>query len=98
MGHPPLNDAPSYVVLASDRWRRQLLVLWRHPSASQFPIPAATVFDRALLGLKVDVDDAKALGITVRPFEVVEQRPYEVALNGHSLALGLKDGGNMRLE
>src|ERR1700754_5328946 len=37
-----------------------------------------TAFDGALLRPVVDVNDAEAAFITVRPFEVVEQRPDEI--------------------
>src|SRR5262245_4281701 len=48
-------------------------------------VPASTVLRRALAGLVVDVDQAEALGIAVRPLEVVEQAPDEVALDARAV-------------
>src|SRR3546814_2968798 len=41
------------------------------------------VLERARLGLEIDMDDAEALGIAERPFEIVEQRPQHVAAHVH---------------
>ena len=49
------------------------------PGASQLPVPQPAVLDDALLGLIVDIDDPEAFRVTERPFEVVQERPNEIA-------------------
>ena len=44
-------------------------------------IGLGAVLERALLGFKVDVNDAEALGVTLCPFEVVHERPGVVRLH-----------------
>src|SRR3546814_17323040 len=48
------------------------------------------VLERARLGLEIDMDDAEALGIAERPFEIVEQRPQHVAAHVHPPRDGLR--------
>ena len=46
----------------------------------------ARILDGALLGLVIDMDDAKAFGISHRPFEVIHHRPLHVSADvGSSL-------------
>jgi len=47
--------------------------------SDELAVPVATIFDHAALGFEVDVHDAKAARKAPRPFEVVQQRPGEVA-------------------
>src|SRR5699024_4005788 len=47
--------------------------------ADHVPLPTPGIFDRALLSLVVDIDDAKAYDVAVGPFKVVEERPQEVS-------------------
>src|ERR1044072_1293783 len=42
-------------------------------------VPVRAVLERTTPGREVDVDDAEALRVPVRPLEIVQQRPHEVA-------------------
>src|SRR5690348_12829327 len=55
--------------------------LAQHASAARNDarIEVGAVLRRALLVLEVDMHDAEALRIAMRPFEIVQQRPREVA-------------------
>src|SRR5690242_14985759 len=48
-------------------------------AADELRIPPVRVFWRALEGFKVDVDQAEPFAVALMPFEVVEDRPVEVA-------------------
>src|SRR5439155_15042269 len=50
---------------------------------------------RALLVFEIDVDDAEAFRITVRPLEIVEQRPREVAAHVNARRTGGVNGRNV---
>src|SRR5262249_46789464 len=56
------------------------------------------VFRRALLRLEVDVHDAEALRVAVRPLEVVEQRPHEVSPHVYAAFDRRVDGLDVRAE
>src|SRR5687767_14393746 len=56
--------------------------------ADEVGVPPATRLHPALLGPVVDVDDAEPLAVSVRPLEVVQQRPHEVATQRHPLGDG----------
>lgn len=43
-------------------------------------IPVARILDGALLGLEIDMDDAKALLVSKCPLEVIKERPLVVTL------------------
>src|SRR5262245_18680593 len=47
--------------------------------ADHLAVPAERVLRRAALRREIDVDQPEALAVTLRPFEVVEQAPREVA-------------------
>src|SRR5213076_12665 len=48
-------------------------------------VPVEAVLRNALERRVVDVDDPEALRVPVRPLEVVEQAPDEVALHGNAV-------------
>src|SRR5450755_2735735 len=54
-------------------------------------VPVAALLDDALLGWEVDVDEAEARTIALRPLEVVQQGPGEVAFNRNTLGDRLFD-------
>src|SRR5262245_36304555 len=58
-------------------------------------VPLSRVLDRSLLGLVVDVDQAKALGEAEAPLEVVEDRPDEVAAHRGAVGEGLVGRGDV---
>lgn len=63
-------------------WRRRLpLGVLQSIAGDHASIPAAAVLDRARLRGIVNMNDAKARSITVRPLEVIHQGPYEKASN-----------------
>src|SRR5262245_50384622 len=54
-------------------------------------IPESRILDRAALAArKVDVHDAEALRVALRPFEVVEQAPAVVAADAHAVVDGAR--------
>ena len=59
------------------------LVLSYDPS-----IPFARIFDDALLGFILYPDKTEAFGVAVRPLEIVQQRPDEVAAHIHAILHG----------
>src|ERR1700730_1536979 len=44
-------------------------------------IEVERVFQAALKGPIVNIDQAKSLAVAVRPFKIVEQRPYEIPMH-----------------
>src|SRR4051812_21278783 len=60
------------------------------------PLPAA--LERPLLAEVVDVDEPEPARVTPRPFEVVHQRPHEVALEWQPLLQRRGAGENVLLE
>src|SRR5579863_9354170 len=54
-------------------------------------IEPGALFRRTPLGGEIDVDDAEALGIAQRPFEIVEQRPDHIALDVYASGYGVVD-------
>src|SRR5690349_7982610 len=61
-------------------------------------IPATTIFDDAALGWIIDVDEAKALAISLCPLEVIQERPDKIAFHGHTLTYYLGNGLYMRTQ
>src|SRR5262249_24687000 len=49
------------------------------PACDQCRVPMKRRFRKTLLGRIVDIDDAKSRLVPRRPFEIVEQRPDEIA-------------------
>src|SRR5713226_10754536 len=91
--------------------RQRLLseCIWRsgiEPRLSQIPAPRANHFliklraglQRTLLCLEVDVDDAEALRIAQRPFEIVEKRPDAIAAQVDAFPDGLTRGAQVLSE
>src|SRR6185312_13330167 len=64
-------------------------------AADDVGVPVAGALDGAGLGGVVDVDEAEALGVAVRPLEVVQQGPGEVAGERGALAGGGGAGGQV---
>ena len=61
-------------------------------------IPAVAGLGYPLERLEVNVDDAEPLGVSIRPLEVVEQRPDEVAGDRDALVDRVCDGPEMGFE
>ena len=51
------------------------------PPSARFGVEVERVFGAAVLRLVVDMDQAKAFAVAEGPFEIVEQRPDEIALD-----------------
>src|SRR3954451_8957527 len=73
-------------------WLRLLLSMAL--GADELTVPVTTVLDCPPLRFEVDVHDPEATREPPRPLEVVEQRPREVAHQGHAAF----DRGRGRLE
>jgi len=58
-------------------------------------VPVAAFLDNALLGLEIDVNDTKTLGVAKAPLEVVHQGPHEVAVQRHATLDGVVSGLEM---
>src|SRR3954467_6968238 len=61
-------------------------------------VPVEGALRRADLGLVVDVDQPEALGVALRPLEVVHQRPAVVATDVDPLGDRRGDGAQMPVE
>src|SRR3954451_22856669 len=66
--------------------------------SDEVAVPVEAVLRHTLEGRVVDVDDPEALRVAVRPLEVVEQAPHEVALHRRPVGDRLRDGRGVRLE
>src|SRR6266542_4446573 len=66
--------------------------------ADHLAVPVGAVLPGPPLRPVVDVHDAETLGIAISPFEVVQQRPDEVAANVHALAQRLVRRRQMRAQ
>src|SRR3954447_20381141 len=61
-------------------------------------VPVEAALRHALERRVVDVDEPEALPVAPRPFEVVEERPREVAAQGHALCDGARRAGEVAVE
>jgi hypothetical protein len=61
-------------------------------------IPAGAVFEEALLGCKIDPDDAKTLRVAKRPLEIIEKRPDKITRQGNTSLDGCVCSLEMRLQ
>lgn len=66
--------------------------------SQEIAVPHEAVLRDALLRGVVDVCDAESLGIAEIPFEIVKQRPHEIAGQRHAFVDGALRRGEMTLE
>src|SRR5690606_31145426 len=82
----PARRATSSRVGLGSFTRGTLALPWgQHAGAGDTGVPECTRLGGALLRLVVDVDDAEPLVVAVRPLEVVQERPHEVAAHVDAL-------------
>ncbi len=76
----PLDeDAESELAFSTRAGRHREPVFSNH-----LLVPERAILENTLLALIIHPDDAKALRVAEAPFEVVHQRPNEIASQGHT--------------
>src|SRR5919197_159958 len=83
--------APGFTSARPDRGRPRRSA----PARDEVAVPVEAVLRHAVERRVVDVDDPEPLRVPVRPLEVVEQAPDEVAADRRAVRDRLQDGGDV---